>query len=78
MRARTIEFAGNMRKFGGGNLGMLLGWNANDECTNVMLFETEEDARRIESGTSPEDIEQFVSLFEGSPTYYELTSLVSI
>ena len=72
MCERNAEFASSFRELGA--LGMLVGWDAEGGFSNAMFFRTEADARAIEAATDLEQLDQFLQLIDGDPTYYELPS----
>ena len=74
MRKRVSELEGQLRERRPDILGMMLAWHGDGGFTQAVYFTSEENARRQEQATEQDQLRQeYMSLFEGQPTFFDLT-----
>jgi hypothetical protein len=74
MRSRRAEFEERLRDRRPDIMGMVIAWHGDDGFTQAVYFRSEEDARRGEMETQKDELRQeFMSLMEGQPTFFDLT-----
>ena len=74
LRARLTDMEGQVRQHRPDVLGMTVAWHGDGGFTQAVYFSSEEDARQGEKATEGEELRQdYMSLFEGPPTFYDLT-----
>jgi hypothetical protein len=73
MRARRAEFERRLGEARPDVLGGVVAWHGDGAFTQAMYFTSEEEARDREKGTEDSDTRQeFMSLIDGQPTFFDL------
>jgi hypothetical protein len=74
MRERLSEMEGQLRQRRPDILGMTIGWQGDGGFTQAVYFSSEDDARQHEKATEADELrQQYRSMFDGAPTFYDLS-----
>lgn len=74
MRARRAEIEKRLRERRPDILGMVIAWHGDGGFTQAVYFTSEAEARAGEKETEQDQLRQeFMSLMEGPPTFFDLT-----
>jgi hypothetical protein len=74
MRSRRAEMEKRLRERRPDILGMVIAWHGDGGFTQAVYFASEADARRGEKETEQDQLRQeFMSLMEGPPSFFDLT-----
>jgi hypothetical protein len=74
MRARRAEMEKRLRERRPDILGMVIAWHGDGGFTQAVYFTSEAEARGGEKETEQDQLRQeFMSLMEGPPTFFDLT-----
>lgn len=73
MRSRAAEMEQRLRERRSDIQGVVVGWHGDGGFTQAVYFTSEADARRGEKDTEQDELRQeFMSLMEGPPTFFDL------
>lgn len=75
MRAMLPEVEGQLREQRPDILGVTVAWHGDGHFTQAVYFRSQAEARAAETATENDDMAaEFMSLFDGPPTFYDLTA----
>lgn len=73
MRALATEMEAELRERRSDILGILVAWHGDGNFTQAVYFKSQEAAREAETATQNDDLaDEFMSLFDGPPTFFDL------
>lgn len=76
VRAETKRMEGELRKLRPDLIGGVTAWHGDGSFTDVSYFTSEAEARKNEKAMEGSPLlEQYMSMFDGEPTFYDLTKL---
>jgi len=74
MRSRITGLEDRLRAARPDILGMLIAWHDHGEFTQVVYFRSEKETRERETATEQNELRQeFMSMIDGQPTFFDLT-----
>jgi hypothetical protein len=77
MRSRLTEIEGALRRSRPDILGVLMAWHDGGAFTEVVYFGSEDETRKAEKATEGDELRQeFMSMIDGEPSFYDLTEPV--
>ena len=75
MRSRAQELEQQLRQRRPDILGMVVAWHGDGGFTQAVYFTSQEEARQKETETANDELRQeFMSLIDGQPTFFDLTA----
>jgi hypothetical protein len=75
MRRRAPELEAQLQQRRPDILGILVGWHGDGTFTQAVYFTSADDARKGEAATESDELRQeFGSLIDGEPTFFDLTA----
>jgi hypothetical protein len=73
MRSQINEMEGRLREVRPDILGMLIAWHDGGAFTQVVYFRSEDETREREAATEQNELrQQFMSMMDGPPTFFDL------
>jgi hypothetical protein len=74
MRARMRELEGDLRDRRPDILGIVVAWHGDGELTQIVYFRSEDETRQQEKASGDDEMaREFMTMFAGQPTFYDLT-----